>query len=177
MHRHIEATATAQLTVERAAEVLAQPWVMFGAPVNQHGEYGLELEAELRPGSSARQEVTVVVGMVELTGDGVRCPFSWTPAVPSRLLPRFEGELAASGSAAGATTITVSGTYVPPLGPLGAAADAMVMHRVAASTVGALVADLGRRLDACAERSHTGWHESALGADDLRPLPSEHWLG
>jgi hypothetical protein len=56
-------------------------------------------------------------------------------------LPRLEAELGLVGA-----QLILSGTYVPPFGVLGLAADVAVLHRVAATTVRTFLGDLTRAL-------------------------------
>jgi hypothetical protein len=52
-----------------------------------------------------------------------------------RFLPSLDGELGLHVDAAGGATLILDGRYQPPGGPLGAAADAVALHRVARHTV------------------------------------------
>jgi hypothetical protein len=74
----------------------------------------------------------------------------WDPADPAAdpALPRMEGELGlvVPGSAGRGAQLLLSGTYVPPFGVLGLAADAAALHRAATSTLRDFLEDLARSL-------------------------------
>jgi hypothetical protein len=78
---------------------------------------------------------------------------SWDPAtepdatIPvERLLPSLDGELGLHTDETGRTTLVLDARYRPPGGALGAAMDAVALHRVARSSVERLLEDVGARL-------------------------------
>jgi hypothetical protein len=98
------------------------------------------------------QTVDVTVGQRWRAGSTSWRTVSWTP-VPEhperrslhRVLPVLDGELALH-VAGPRTTLALEARYQPPGGALGAAADAVALHRVARSTVERLLADVARLL-------------------------------
>ncbi len=92
------------------------------------------------PGSSqARHDVRV---QHELAGeDGHKhLALSWDPE--DQTVPRFSGTLSSSPAEPGKTTLTLDGTYTPPLGVAGKAFDLIVGRKIAAATARALLEDI-----------------------------------
>lgn len=80
---------------------------------------------------------------------------SWEPvagdadaAVPVRALPTLDGELGLHVDDAGRSTLVLDARYQPPGGLLGAAVDAMALHRIARLTGANLLRDVGAALGA-----------------------------
>jgi hypothetical protein len=63
-----------------------------------------------------------------------------------RFLPTFDGELGLHADDAGRVTLILDARYRPPGGTLGAAVDAVALHRVAKGSIERLLEDLGARL-------------------------------
>lgn len=92
---------------------------------------------------------------------------SWEPvsgegdgAHPVRVLPTLDGELGLHVDDTGRPTLVLDARYQPPGGLLGAAVDAVALHRVARVTGENLLRDVGAALrDAASERgapAHAG---------------------
>jgi hypothetical protein len=83
------------------------------------------------------------------TGSGataLRLELAWTSLRNPGLFPSMLAELSARPSDVGAAELELRGSYWPPFGPLGAAIDAAVGHRVAEASVGRLMEDLVAQL-------------------------------
>ncbi len=92
------------------------------------------------PGSSqARHEVRVTHDLSEELGKKV-LRLSWDPE--DETVPRFSGTLRSSEKGPGTTTLTLEGTYTPPLGIAGKAFDLVVGRKIAAATGRALLEDI-----------------------------------
>ncbi|MBV8344050.1 MAG: hypothetical protein JO190_03525 [Candidatus Eremiobacteraeota bacterium] len=92
------------------------------------------------PGSSqALHEVRVTHELTEDRGEK-KLALSWDPA--DKTVPRFSGALTSAEKAPGLTTLTLQGTYTPPLGIAGKAFDLVVGRKVAAATARALLEDI-----------------------------------
>ena len=92
------------------------------------------------PGSSqARHDVHVKHELVEEQGKS-KLALSWDPE--DQTVPRFTGTLTSSEKETGKTTLTLDGTYTPPLGVAGAAFDLIVGRKIAAATARALLEDV-----------------------------------
>jgi hypothetical protein len=99
--------------------------------------------------------VEVHLGTPWRTGKSCWRSLSWDPTAGSvgegpaaKLLPALDGEIGLH-ELGGCATLLFEGRYRPPGGPVGAAADAVALHRVAQTTIERLLADITARL--CAE--------------------------
>jgi hypothetical protein len=73
-----------------------------------------------------------------------------------RLLPTLDGELGLHLDPDGRTTLVLDARYRPPGGALGAAVDAVGLHRVARETVERLLEEVAARLSAEAQHLDVG---------------------
>ncbi len=98
------------------------------------------------PGSSqALHEVRVTHALTEDKGQK-GLALTWDPQ--DKTVPRFSGTLTSSESAPGTTTLTLEGTYTPPLGIAGKAFDLIVGRKMAAATARALLEDIKQFVEA-----------------------------
>lgn len=78
----------------------------------------------------------------------------WIPAdqaegrSPRRLLPALDAQLGLAPDNGGSWSLILSGSYDPPAAWLGDVADALLLHRVARSTLHTFLLDVSGRLDA-----------------------------
>ncbi|HEY7468955.1 MAG TPA: hypothetical protein VIC07_05430 [Acidimicrobiia bacterium] len=101
---------------------------------------GEELRSRVGPGSgSLAKEVALQLGTSEVHRAGVVFPMSWSATGAGVLFPKLEADLTLSPVGAGQTSISLEGTYEPPLGSLGRMVDRVLLRRVAESTVKAWV--------------------------------------
>ena len=84
----------------------------------------------------------------------------WEATGPRALFPRMEGELIVAGMGPNLTQLLFRGSYRPPLGALGRAADRVMLHRVAEATVQNFVERLAMTLTSKPETS-TVAHDAA----------------
>lgn len=56
-----------------------------------------------------------------------------------RLFPALDADITLTPAGEHATLLRLAGAYRPPLGPLGAGIDRVILHRVAAATIGAFM--------------------------------------
>jgi uncharacterized protein YndB with AHSA1/START domain len=92
------------------------------------------------PGTSqALHEVRVQHELIE-ADDAKHIALSWDPEDQS--VPRFSGTLSCQAKDAGETTLTLDGTYTPPLGIAGAAFDLILGRKIAAATARGLLEDI-----------------------------------
>jgi hypothetical protein len=107
-------------------------------------------ETTLRAGPLL-QRVAIAVGEPWSVPDAVTRPIHWEPAhedgsrAHAKALPGFTGRLTLR-HVDREVTLHLEGTYVPPAGWLGAAADRLVMHRAGDATARALLNDVIERL-------------------------------
>jgi hypothetical protein len=83
----------------------------------------------------------------------------------SRMLPALDGELGIHVDESGRATLVLDARYLPPGGPIGAAADAVALHRLARQTGQRFLEDVGVGLSRIA--SERGAPEHA------RPVPRD----
>jgi hypothetical protein len=83
---------------------------------------------------------------VEPFGPTTRLHLSWEASSNARLFPVMEATLSAFALSPTETQIELRGTYVPPLGAVGAAFDRLVGHRIAEAAVHRFVEDVAERL-------------------------------
>jgi hypothetical protein len=88
---------------------------------------------------------------VEL-GDFVRfpsktvIPIRWSAATGGALFPTFEGDLEIAPLGEGATQLSISVRYAPPLGKVGAVVDRALLHRVSEGMVKDFLDNVAARL-------------------------------
>lgn len=97
--------------------------------------------------AGARVTKRVIVRVEEPGDDPSVVEFSWQPTFPRQLFPDFEGKIVIAPVDPDVSRLTVSGTYVPPLGALGQVLDEALMHRAAEATVQELAAAIAAQLE------------------------------
>ncbi len=153
MERPLYAYEYAEVAYEDATELLGREAASLlqdatDATVEHAEQVVTELHVELA-GFEVGREVVIEVGEFEpvemLRG---RLPLSWTAARRAGLFPAVTAhrEVAALSLQPPRTPFTLVGGYEPPLGPVGAAGDAAVGHRVAEAAIERFVEDVTRRL-------------------------------
>ena len=113
------------------------------------------LASELRvslAGIEVGAEVDIAVVDVEeverapTSGPATRLHLEWEAAKHPRLFPLMEGILSVYALTTTETQLDFSGRYDPPMGPLGDALDAAVLHRVAEASVHRFIRDVAHHL-------------------------------
>jgi hypothetical protein len=177
MERDIAERRQLRSTLDRIVSLIdGEPTAIFGTAAGVVGRFHADVAVDFGRGSSVHQVVALELGPARRSTACVEYPLTWTPVGRHLLLPDFHGALGIADEA-GTTALTLSGRYRPPLGPVGAAGDAVVGKRVAYQSVATFVDVLARRIDESvdAELAH-GWRPPAASAD-LRPAATENWLG
>ena len=68
----------------------------------------------------------------------------WKAAGPGGALsPALDADIRLTPAGPAVTVLAVSGTYRPPLGTVGAAADRVILHRIAQATIRAFTRHVG----------------------------------
>jgi hypothetical protein len=99
-------------------------------------------------------EVSIDVGAPlemahEHTGQpSTRIPIEWEATSRPGLFPLMRGELTIYPITSTETQLDFGGAYVPPMGPLGGALDAMVGHRIADASIHRFLSDVAHHLRA-----------------------------
>ena len=96
---------------------------------------GEQLRARVGPSETIAREVKLTIGIAEIHRSGLVYPIHWTASGASLLFPELEADLILSQTSSHSTTLTLRGTYQPPMGALGRLADRAVLGRVADATV------------------------------------------
>lgn len=110
--------------------------------VRVRGEHVL---AKVKPDSwpaLLSKTVEVRVGDPRIHRDCVLIPFRWTVAGGMALFPALEADVELAPFGDGQTEVTIRGNYEPPGGALGRQLDQVLLHRIATSTVRAVLRSL-----------------------------------
>jgi hypothetical protein len=99
--------------------------------------------------------------------DTVVVPLRWEATGPmGDVFPVLDADLTLARDGDGLCTVTLTGTYRPPMGPLGRAADRALMARVARATARSLLSELRLALTVeQAQPTEGRWPEPGLAAD------------
>ena len=97
---------------------------------------GEELRARVGPAPSKfAKEVDLVIGPPEVRNAGVIFPVRWSAAGAEALFPKLSANLILMHLGPEMTSVSLEGTYQPPLGPLGRAVDRVALRKFAEATV------------------------------------------
>ena len=110
---------------------------------------GEELRTRVGPIDGAfAKEVRLELGIAQIHRTGLVYPISWSATGAEVLFPRLNADLLISHVGHNQTTISLEGTYEPPLGTLGKVVDRIMLRNVADSTVKAWVDRLAEAMTA-----------------------------
>lgn len=133
----------------------AHPLSVFQAATKTAAARANSLAAELRidlAGITLGADISISVkDTVHLPAEGTVGPstvvyLEWEATNRPNLFPFMKAELAVYPLTATETQLDFSGVYAPPLGVLGMAANAVVGHRIAESSVHRFVSDIAQHL-------------------------------
>lgn len=96
---------------------------------------GEEMKARVGPSGGVAKSVNLHLGRPEIHRRGVVYPVRWSANGAGALFPDLRAELVLSTLGNDQTSLTLDGTYEPPLGAMGRLLDRVVMGRVAEATV------------------------------------------
>jgi CBS domain-containing protein len=112
---------------ERVESVLAD-----GVPVVRHADGSFATRLEEDGFGPFNPRMRVHLGVVAHRPDGrAALPIAWTAEAAKFAFPTFAGTMELEPLSSTSTSLVLFGSYVPPLGLVGAAADAAVLHRAA----------------------------------------------
>lgn len=112
---------------------------------------GEELCVRIGPSWAAGRvthEVHVTLGSPRERDDALVVPLAWEPSGLRTLIPSLDGDLEIAPLGPNLCRITLSATYVPPLGEFGAVLNHALLHRVATSTVRSFLTRVAKCVDA-----------------------------
>lgn len=110
-------------------------------------------------GGPAAKEVRLAVGEPFRGDDQTAAPITWEATGTPGLFPRMEADLLVTSLGPDLTHLALRGSYKPPLGPVGAALDRMILHRVAELSVKVFVDRLATLLSERMAEIGTSGHE------------------
>jgi hypothetical protein len=97
---------------------------------------GEELRARVGPEPTKfAKEVDLVIGPPEVRNAGVVFPLRWSATGAEALFPKLSANLILMHLGPEMTSVSLEGTYQPPLGPLGRAVDRVALRKFAEATV------------------------------------------
>lgn len=107
-----------------------------GVPASPpEGDGGVHLRLSTGTGDRAiHKDVHARIGEHEDGSGWVSIPLEWTASSTGSLFPSFRGRVEIEPTSAQTATVMLIGSYHPPLGPLGAAADTLILNRTARRT-------------------------------------------
>ena len=115
---------------------------------------GEELRARVGPNrGSLAKEVRLEIGIAEIHRAGLVYPIRWSATGAGVLFPVLNADLKLAHVGSDQTTISLEGTYEPPLGPLGRAVDRIMLRKVADATIKAWVDRLAEGITATSDLS------------------------
>lgn len=146
---HVQHSVHIERPVKECVGILERgprTWFPRLTPDNSQTAVGLRVA-----GVSMRKRVTIELGVPEQVGDWTNVPITWKATFPEQLFPIMTGRLELVPVDHGATRLTISGMYKPPLGRLGALIDDALMHNVAEATVRELTDDIATQIGSAAK--------------------------
>ncbi|HWH33004.1 MAG TPA: CBS domain-containing protein [Egibacteraceae bacterium] len=134
------AAALEALLLERGPELLAQAAgsELYRDDTDIDGSFGIDLPAQWA-GMEFAKRVQVTIGVARRVAGRLMLPLSWEGEPGRHLFPVFEGTLEVGPMFRDLCELTLAGSYRVPLGPVGAALDATVLHATARDTAARLV--------------------------------------
>ncbi len=93
------------------------------------------MKARVGPTGSVARSVSLVLGSPEIQRRGIVYPLKWSANGAGALFPDLKADLVLSQMGPNETSISLDGTYQPPMGAVGRMLDRAVMGRVAEATV------------------------------------------
>lgn len=109
-----------------------------------------ELRAKVGPAGLPRmlqRTVSIELSPIRRLSDRTLIGFRWQSTSRGGVFPGLEGDLEVAPFGLSAAELVVRGCYDPPGGILGREADRLLLHRLAESTVRALLHRVAERLD------------------------------
>jgi hypothetical protein len=117
-------------------------WQQVAEAAYDEGEELLSRVGPFGPVPGLSKAVTVHVGKVRDRGEGFVMPLRWSATGPTELFPVMEADLEIAPLGADESQLRLSGSYDPPLGPVGRQLDRLLLHQLAEATVRALLSQL-----------------------------------
>lgn len=90
-------------------------------------------------GGLVAKSVSLTLGPPDRGHDTIRMPLAWEATGTPGLFPRMSADLVLASLGGELTQVKLEGSYEPPLGAVGRMLDRAILHRVAETSVKALV--------------------------------------
>lgn len=148
MKRWLHATTSVRGAPKKIDQLLMRDLesILGASERNEDGSSTIELTATVGT-RQLYQQVNLLVGVAYRRMGSMRIPLRWAVVPPSLLYPDFEGYIEFDHLSAATGQLTLVGHYEPPLGPVGAAVDSIVLADVAAGTISSLAQRLAVGLE------------------------------
>lgn len=117
-------------------------WQQVAAAAYDEGEELLSRVGPFGPVPGLSKAVTMQVGKARDRGEGFVIPLQWSATGPAELFPVMLADLEITPLGADQSQLRFSGSYDPPLGPIGRQLDRLLLHQLAEATVRALLGQL-----------------------------------
>src|SRR5664280_663483 len=117
-------------------------WQHVAEAAYDEGEELLSRVGPFGPVPGLSKAVRVQVGKVRDRGEGFVMPLRWSATGPTELFPVMEADLEIAPLGADESQLRLSGSYDPPLGPVGRQLARLLLHQLAEATVRALLSQL-----------------------------------
>jgi hypothetical protein len=117
-------------------------WQQVAEAAYDEGEELLSRVGPFGPVPGLSKAVSVHVGRARDRGEGFVVPLRWSATGPTELFPVMEADLEISPLGSHESQMRLSGSYDPPLGPVGRQLNRLLLHQLAEATVRALLSQL-----------------------------------
>jgi hypothetical protein len=130
---HYATTVPLQIgEAERRFDQVREHLAEWADAAYRHGE---DLRARVGPGGGVAMSVTIELGPAQIQRRGLVYPVHWIANGAASIFPELQADLVLSQLGMDRTTLTLDGTYDPPLGRVGRVLDRALLGRVAEATV------------------------------------------
>lgn len=117
-------------------------WQHVAEAAYHEGEDLLSRVGPFGPVPGLSKAVSMQVGQARDRGEGLVIPLQWSATGPTELFPVMLADLEMTPLGADQSQLRLSGSYHPPLGPIGRQLDRLLLHQLAEATVRALLGQL-----------------------------------
>ncbi|MBC7560760.1 MAG: hypothetical protein H7270_15745 [Dermatophilaceae bacterium] len=117
-------------------------WQHVAEAAYDEGEDLLGRVGPFGPVPGLSKAVSMRVGNARDRGEGFVIPLQWSATGPTELFPVMLADLEITPLGADESQLRLSGSYDPPLGPIGRQLDRLLLHQLAEATVRALLGQL-----------------------------------
>lgn len=117
-------------------------WQHVAEAAYDEGEDLLSRVGPFGPVPGLSKAVSMQVGKARARGEGFVIPLQWSATGPTELFPVMLADLEITPLGADQSQLRLSGSYDPPLGPIGRQLDRLLLHQLAEATVRALLGQL-----------------------------------